>query len=491
MPRDDLRIGLEGFPKNFDPRQASDIYSFNLIETLYNGLVKPSAGGQYEPDLAEKIEPEGANRYRVTLRPHVRFHHGEELTSADVQCTYESVLDPATGSPARTSFEPIRKIEILSALELRLVLDRPYAPIFEALTQPVLPCDLLKRGHDFRAEPVGTGFLRLLRKEPPSYVELEPFPNYFAGASKLPRRVRFTASPNATTRVLALLHGDLDLAVNNVSALYVDYLRKKGGLDILTGPGTRFTYMGFNLRDPVTGNLLVRRAIAHAVGREALVRYRLRGTADLAHALLPASHWAGLADGPRYEFSPEKAEALLDEAGFPKPPGGGPRLRLQYKTSQNKDALRNIEVIRENLSRVGIAVNVQPYEWGTYFEQIKRGDFQLYSLSWVGVADPDFYYNVFHSRETPESGGRNRGRYASAEVDALLERGRAELDPARRAGIYRELQRILARDLPYLPLWHDRNVAIVGVRVRGYALDERGSFRALWAVSVSAGEAGP
>lgn len=473
-----FRIGIESFPVNLDPRLAADAYSGDVIETLYNGLVAPADGGGYELDLASKIEAEGPLSYRITLRDGVRFHHGKMLGAEDVACTYKSVQDPATGSPVKASFESLEPVEVLSPLELRIRLNRPYAPFYETLTFPILPCDLLGNGHDFREQPVGTGFLRFVAKQPPSWVELAPFQDHFRGAPDLPT-VRFINLANPTTRVLSLLRGELDLAVNNIPALYVDYLRKKGSVVIQQTPGVAFSYIGFNLKDPVLGNLNVREAIAHAINREDIVRYRQRGTADLANSILPASHWATPKDLSAWDYDPELSKKLLDEAGYPAPPDGSPRISLLYKTSQNKDRLRMIEVIRQQLARVGIEINVQPYEWGTFFDQIKRGDFQLYSLTWTGATDPDFYYNVFHSEEVPEKGGRNRGRYSNPEVDRLFEAGRTEMNIEKRAKIYQEAQRILMRDMPYLPLWHEKNIAVLSRKVEGYQLDALASFRAL------------
>ena len=482
-----LRIALESFPTNLDPRLATDAYSFDIIETLYNGLLRPSDSGGFEADLAQAVYQTDPRTFEITLRSGVYFHDGTPLSASDVLCTYRSVMDPATGSPVRGSFDPVQGIEVIDALRLRIRLAQPIAAFPEALTLGILPCALLRSGHDFRAAPVGTGFLKFIRSESPSHVDLEPNADYFRGPTQLPK-VRFRNVPNPTTRVLSLLHGEIDLAVNNVSALYVDYLRKEEGLRIETSPGTSFTYIGFNLEDPVLSNVNVRRAIAHAIDREELVKYRQRGLADIAHSLFPAGHWAALGDGLHYDYNPARAKELLTSAGYPDPGGGAPRIRLLYKTSQNKDRLRTIEVIRQQLSQVGIEIEIQPYEWGTFFDQIKRGDFQLYSLSWIGVTDPDFYFGVFHSKETPENGGRNRGRYANPRIDLLFGLARTEMNDEARAALYREAQRILMEDLPYVPLWHDRNVAIVSKRVQGYALDRLASFRALESVSLAGGE---
>ena len=131
---------------------------------------------------------------------------------------------------------------------------------------------------------------------------------------------------------------------------------------------------------------------------------------------------------------------------------------------------------------MGIGVSVRSYEWGTFYGDIKAGNFQLYTLSWVGVTDPDIYYYVFHSASRPPAGA-NRGGYANPEVNLLLEDARRHLDPERRKRDYARVQEILARDLPYVSLWHYDNVAVLRRRVHGFVLDPRGdlgSLREVW-----------
>lgn len=475
----ELRIALESRPTNLDPRLATDAYSYDVIETLYNGLFRHTDTGEWAPDLAASVEQESKRVWRIRLREGVHFHDGHVLTARDAACTYASIQDPGLGSPLRGSFDPLGRVEVLGLLELRLTLKESYAPFFEMLTTPVLPCEAIKAGRDFNARPLGTGFLRFVERQDPSWILLEPFPEYFGERAELPAKVRFRTVPDATTRVLSLLRGEIDLSVNNVPILYVDYIREKGRLEIQTSPGTSFTYIGFNLRDPILSKQKVRQAIAHAIDRETLVKYRMKGHADIAHTILPDNHWAAARDVVVYDYDPVRAQALLDEAGYPRPADGSARFSLVYKTSQNKERLRMIEVIRQQLEKVGIALDVRSYEWGTFFSQIKQGDFQLFSLSWIGVTDPDFYYGVFHSGETPARGGRNRGFYSNEQVDVLLEKARHTMKRAERADYYGKIQRILSRELPYLPLWYDRNIAIHQPRVAGFELGPLASFRRL------------
>ena len=150
-----------------------------------------------------------------------------------------------------------------------------------------------------------------------------------------------------------------------------------------------------------------------------------------ANGLLAPLNWAYDETVPRWPYDPVRAKRLLDEAGFSDPDGNGPlpRFRLSFKTT-NIDLRRRIaEALKEQLQEVGIELEIRSYEWGTFFSDIKKGNFHLYSLAWVGIMDPDIFYQIFHSQSVPPAGD-NRGRYHNAELDRLLEQGRATTDAA-------------------------------------------------------------
>jgi peptide/nickel transport system substrate-binding protein len=188
-----------------------------------------------------------------------------------------------------------------------------------------------------------------------------------------------------------------------------------------------------------------------------------------ATGMLSPHNWAYEGRVRRWRYDPECAKRLLDEAGYPDPDGDGPvpRFRLSFKTT-NIDLRRRIaEAFKEQLMQVGIELELRSYEWGTFFNDVKRGNFHLYSLAWVGIEDPDAYYQIFHSAAVPPDGD-NRGRYQNPSVDRLLERGRATLDRTERRRIYGEVQRLLAEDLPYIPLWWWQNVIVKKPWLRGF-----------------------
>lgn len=473
IPAGYVRLALETDPLNLDPRLSIDAASVRVSQLLYNGLLRLDERGRLVGDLAESWRLEGDRVYTVQLKRGVRFHDGRELTATDVVHTFRSILDPALASPRREGLSRLAKVEAVGPLTVRFTLTEPHAPFLDELMQPVVPEGADKQ---FGSHPVGTGPFRLLRWLPGERVELAAFAGHFAGAPHVPG-LAIRIIPDDTTRILELERGGLDLVQNLVGPDMVARLSANPRLTVLQSPGSIYCYLGFNLEDPLLRRPTVRRAVAHALDREAMIRHLLKGLGRPAESLLPESHWAYEPNLPRYGCDPALAERLLDAAGLPRRTDGW-RFSLLYKTTQMDLSKRKAELIQNQLARVGIKVDIRSYEWATFFSDIQRGSFQLYSLDWVGLSDPDIYRYLFHSASIPP-GGANRGRYRNPEVDQLLDEGRATLNFERRRDLYRRVQRIVARDLPYLSLWHYTNVVVMSRGLSGFTPHPDGSWYSL------------
>jgi peptide/nickel transport system substrate-binding protein len=227
--------------------------------------------------------------------------------------------------------------------------------------------------------------------------------------------------------------------------------------------------------DPQLADPRVRQAIALAIDREKIVRGKFDGRAVLATGLLAPGHWSYSGDVPRWNHDPARARALLDQAGYPDPDGDGPRPRftLTYKTSSDGFRVSVARLIAQDLEDVGIDVEMRSFEFATFFADIKRGNYQLASMQTGEIAEPDMYFTYFHSSRIPSPAApdlANRWRYRSAAADRLIDEGRHALDRGERTRIYAELQRIMATDLPVIPLWHEDNVAVMNRDLEGFEL---------------------
>ncbi|MBI3090888.1 MAG: ABC transporter substrate-binding protein [Candidatus Tectomicrobia bacterium] len=493
-----LRIALDSRPTNLDPRFALDANSSRIAQLIFNGLVRYDERSRVAPDLALSWEQPSPTTFIFHLRPGVRFHDGRPLTAEDVVYTYTSLLDPELASPKRGSYRGLQEVTALDSLTVRFTLSAYEAPFLGNLSLGILPRPApagdarAREGmrtfppHADQRQLIGTGPFRFARWVGDDALELRANRDSFEGPPKL-AGLLFRVIPEQTVSVLELENGGIDLIQNEVAPDLLPRLRRNPALRVVTGPGTNYSYFGFNFTDPILRRWEVRAAIAHAIDRRSIIRHLLRGLAEPATGLLSPLNWAYDGEVATYPYDPARARALLDAAGFPDPDGAGPapRFRLHYKTTQNDLRQRIALVLQEELAEIGIELQVRFFEWGTFFADIARGNFQLYTLTWVGVRDPDIYYYTMHSASEPPQGA-NRGRYRSAPLDLLLERGRAAGTLEERRAIYSEVQRLVAAELPYVSLWYSTNIAVMRTTVQGFRLHPAGDFMSLREVELRA-----
>ncbi len=474
-----LVVGIESYPLQLDPRQATDANAVRIGNLIYDSLLRADENFQLRPELARSWRQLDARSYQLELRTDARFHNGRPLTAADVKFTYESILDPANRSPKRGLLKHLAAIEQTAAYQLHFRLDQPFAPFVEQFTLGIVAAGSASN----QRPPLGSGPFMLEKIAPGEKVTLKANPNYWGGQLALAGLV-FKIVPDALTRVLEFKNGAIDFMQNDLEPDMLPWLDKHTGANIGVYEGTTFQYIGINLDHPILRQRKVRQALALAIDRDAIIRHLLKDTATAASGVLAPANWAYEGNVRSWLHDPERAKRLLDEAGFPDPDDRGPRprFRLSFKTT-NIDLRRRIaEALKEQLLQVGIELEIRSYEWGTFYSDVKKGNFHLYSLAWVGVMDPDILYQIFHSGSVPPNGD-NRGHYSNPTLDRLLERGRTVASRSERKLIYSQAQKLLAEDLPYVPLWWWKNVVVSKPRVQGFVPYPDGDLISLKQVS--------
>jgi peptide/nickel transport system substrate-binding protein len=463
---DTIRFGLASTPANLDPRYATDATSARINRLLYQRLVDFDENVRPVPSLAswERLAP---THYRFHLtRPRPDFHDGSPLTAHDVAATYRSILEPGSASPHAGTLQRIARIEVLDTDTLDFFLHNP-DPLFPGYAViGILPATGIERGIPFHDTPVGSGPFRFAGRPAPGRVQLV--------RDRDGQLFEFTRVGDPTVRVLKLLRGELDLLQNDLPFELLGYLGEQDGIAVKYGAGSNFAYLGFNLRDTHTGKLAVRRAIAHAIDRQAIIDYVLGGAARVAAALLPPEHWAGNPALLPLDYNPARSRELLKQAGF----GVENPLQLNYKTSTDPVRLRIATILQQQLAEVGIRMTLNSYDWGTFFGDIKAGRFQLYSLMWVGIKTPDIFRYAFHSESLPPAGA-NRGRFTDAGADRLIQLSEQGVTMEEQAKSWRELQSRLLQQLPYVPLWYEDHVMVTRKTISGYRLSQDGNYDAL------------
>jgi peptide/nickel transport system substrate-binding protein len=554
-------ILLEAAPRDFDPRYVSDASSTKVSRLVFCSLttfetddlvpaleaaaeVRPAidqslpsaqSRGPSSPTSPQSTDPQSTDpqcsHWVVRLRPDVYWHDGVRVTADDVVFTYESILESNRPSPFRGDLQ--RKISRVYEQngEVHFELTAPVATFLADLTIGLVPKHILEPQGGYSASfgetLIGCGPFRYAGRYKDQKVVLERNELFFRPVG--PKHVIVRTVADEATRVLSVMAGSADVAVNVLSPPVVARLSQDPSVTVLHEPAACTTYMTFNLLDQRLSDARVRRAIALSIDRESIVRDQFHGMGVVADSIFPPLHWAHAPGLPGPVFDPARAAALLDEAGLPADPVTGVRIRFTLKVTTDRFR-RNIgALIAWQLSRVGIQVDLLPLELSTFLADVRQGNFELYILQLPEVTEPDILRWLLHSQAapvlTPQAGksrygspdrtlvppgfpdvagplasecrmrwwpqvlrqaaasfsGRVRGRPAGIGngnrsfffdpyMDCMLDLGFLTVDPARRVAFYTEAQEIAARELPVLPLWHEDNVAVLRSDVEGYSL---------------------
>jgi peptide/nickel transport system substrate-binding protein len=325
---------------------------------------------------------------------------------------------------------------------------------------------------------IGSGPFEFVRYLQDQEVVLKRNDSYFgkkAGVSML----RFKIIPEEVVIALELRKGSVDLALNALAPDMVEVLRNDHGLKVIQTAGTNYQYIAFNLNDPVFRDIRVRQAFAYGIDRESIIKYLWRNQARPAAGMLPPNNWAYNGDVKMYPFDPQRARELLRQAGQE-------HLSFTYRVNNdNATAVQMTEIFQQQLREIGVSMQIQGNEYATFYADVIAGNFQAYSLRWIGSNnDPDIFNYVFHSKAVPPNGA-NRGHYANPRVDELIEFARRVADMDKRKNAYQEVQRILAEDLPYVSLFYLDVVCVSSKRVEGIELSPDGNFDFLTKIRIT------
>ena len=443
-PQQALVFAISSAPASLHPVLASDAVSERINNLLYSPLLELDAQGRARPGQVA-INQLDELTYRLQLQPGLLpYSDGSKPSIEDVLLTLQQARDTPT-SPHAATLSHLSSSQ-LDQGTLLLRLSRPDPRFAEKLHLGLAPASALRDGKSLARHPVGNGAYEFVAWDAQERISLKRLSDGLL--------LHFEPVPDPTMRALKLIRGEIHLLQNDLPYELYDYLQAKPQIALASSPGTTFSYLGFNLHDPLTGDRRIRQAIAHAIDREAIVRHLFLGHARTANTLLHPQHWAANPDLEPYAYDPARAQALLAQAGY------GPQqpLQLSYKTSTDPFRLRIAAALQAQLAEVGIELSIASYEWGTFFADIKAGRFQLYSLSWVGIRSPDIFRYVFHSDSLPPQGA-NRGRYINSDVDTWIEQADV-LPPAEARPLFVQIQQQLHQDLVYVPLWHEDNLLL-------------------------------
>ena len=486
-------IGLGDNIRTIDPigSPSVDAASERVRTLIFNSLVKKDEKFDYTGELASNIlRSSDGMTFTFTLRDGVKFHDGRVLSSADVKYTLDLVFSSNFAKSA-SFFEGagdnkrsyIQSVEAPDARTVVVTMTKPWVGLLSNLVPiAIIPKDSYESQ---KTHPLGSGPFKFIRYDNAQQVcDLEAFSEYWEGAPNL-QNVRVRVIPDMNAMQAELQAGRIDIAPlpTSLSPDAVKRLEQDPNLQVKVFSGSNVFLLTLNTASAPLDNVKVREAIAYSIDRESMIQKLLLGYGKIAASIIPEESWS-YTPGTTYSYDPAKAKSLLDEAGFTDPDGDGPRMRfakpIVYKVSGSSIAGRQYAgVIQNYLKEVGIPVEIQTPEANTLFDELRRGNFQIAYSQWVGGnQDPIFYKDLFATSEIPTETrpSRNRSRYSNAELDKLLEEAVNTFDRQRGRELYQQIQAIVSRDVPVLPLWYQSNIVIARKNVGNIQMNASGDW---------------
>ncbi len=498
-------IALGDNIRTIDPigSPSVDAASERVRTLMFNSLVKKDEKFDYVGELASEVKRSDDNlTFTFTLRDGVKFHDGRPFTSADAKYTLDLVFSSSFAKSAsfyegsgadRKSL--IKSVEAPDPKTLVVTTVKPWTGLLSNLVAvAMIPMNSYEsiRAHtgtavsDLTREGIsGTGPFKFVSYDSSQQVlDLQANPDYWDGPPHIPTiRVRVISDTNALQAELRSARVDIAPLPTSLLPDAVKLLGQDPKLQVLQFTGSNLNLLTLNCSQPPLNDVRVRQAIAYAVDREGLIRDLLLGQGKIAHSILPEESWAYHA-GQKYSFDPATAKKLLDEAGLKDPDGDGPQLRFAkpviFKVSGSSVSAKNYAgVIQNYLKDVGVPASIETAELNTLFDELRRGNFQIFYGQWVGGnQDPIFFKDLFATSEIPTEtrASRNRSRYSNKELDALIDEAVNTFDREKAKVLYARIQDIVTRDVPVFPLWYQANIVIAQKKVGNINVNASGDW---------------
>ncbi|MBY0336648.1 MAG: ABC transporter substrate-binding protein [Acetobacteraceae bacterium] len=472
-----VTIAVGGAFSSLDPHFHNLTPNRALTQHLFDGLLEPDADLRPQPGLAHGFRPLDDNSWEFRLREGVRFHDGRPLTADDVAFTFARIPH-VTGSPSGYGFftRPVREVVVVDAHTVRLVTNGP-APLIPALMSGF---SIVGRAQaeglttaDFNSgrAAIGTGPYRLVSYTAGDRAVFQRNEDWYGGRPAW-ARVTYRFIGHDSARLAALKAGDVDL-IDQVPTRDAAEVGRDARFTLFTKAGVRNIYLyldqgrartphaldnqGRPLPENPLRDLRVRRALSLAINREGMVRQVMDGQAVPSGQLLPAG---SIGHDPTLRpdaFDPDRARALLAEAGFPQ----GFQLTLHGPHDRYVNDAQILQAVAQMWARIGVRTRVEAMPSNVFFSRAARDEFSVGLLGWgTGTGEPDSPLGALLA--TLDRGrGRglnNRSLYSNPAMDAVLDRALVTLDLAGREALYREATGLVLRDQAIIPLHHQVNI---------------------------------
>ena len=492
----ELIVGASQEAVNFNPLLYANTGPETLPDVLmFDSLMKMQPDGTYVPVLATEVptvENGGVSEdglvWTFRLRDDVTWHDGEPFTAEDVKFTWETVMNPDVAVRSRTGHDKVEGVETPDDQTVVMTLREPFAP-FQTLwttgVTSIIPAHILSTVEDINtapfntSAPVGTGPFKFVEHVGGDHLTVERNPDYHLGAPNL-ERIIVKLVPEVPVLFTQLRTGEIQVVdYQGIQPDRWEEVQSEEGLTTLISPSNFVEFIYFNNSLPQFQDKAVRKAIYHATDVQTIVDVIYYGLQNPTLTYLPPDHWAYNPDVQTYPFDLQAAAALLDEAGWVVGDDGvrakdGVRLAFGMSTSAGNQSRESAQqILQQNYQEIGIELTIDNRPAATLWtEDVPAGQFDTLMVAWDNAipSDPDPTSRLNSTMIPAEGGaGANYVQFKNEEADALMERGITETDQDARAEIYRELQVLLAEELPWAPLFNNVNLFGHVSSLQGYA----------------------
>ena len=452
-----LTAALGGEPDQLDPHVTSAYYSFEVLENVYDTLVEPNENLEVEPSLAtDWTTSEDQLTWTFTIRDDATFSDGSPLTAEDVAYSYNRIIDEELNSSYK--FASTNSIKATDPQTLIIKQSEPTPNLLASLGgfkgMGIVQQENVESG-DIKNNPIGSGPFKVAEWTNGDSLELVRNEEYWGEAPALDG-VTFTFVKDPTVALQNLQGGEVQWT-DNLPPQQVDSLEDSDEVELGTAPSSDYWYLALNQEREPFDDVDVRRAVAFALDRDAIVKAAKFGNATVNQTAIPeTSSW--YYDYAPYDHDPDQAQQLLDDAGVDD-------LSMDLMvTSEYPETVSAAQVIADQLSDVGIEVEIRDLDFASWLDEQGKGNFDSFMLGWLGNIDPDeFYYAQHHSKGTFNFQG-----YSNPEVDRLLDEAKTETDQETRKGLYDDAAKQIVDDASYIYLYNPDVTVAWAPEVEGY-----------------------
>ncbi|WP_250527320.1 ABC transporter substrate-binding protein [Caballeronia sp. GAWG2-1] len=471
-----LRVAFTSDTKTLDPTFSVNFSERQPLYLIYNTLLSVTPDASIGPELAERWEIlDAGKRLVLHLKDGVRFHDGTPFDAAAVKINLDQRLDPAVGSPLRPQLAAIvESVQADNPRTVTLHLKSPSPALLGMLAQRegfmASPAAMMKYGKDFATHPVGTGPFVFKEWIPGNSLTVDKNPAYWEPGKPYLDRVVFSDTSNPIVAMQRLRTGEVDY-ISALSPIDIRPIEKQPGIVLDPGPASRWYALQWQIDRPPFNNPLVRQAIAHAVDRKRIVEILMNGKVPIAESIAPPGAWWFDASVKSYPYDPAKARALLSQAGVA-------NLTVNLSTPQIMLMQQIDQLVQEQLKAVGVTVKLDPIAQSDWYPRLSQGLINFSPIRWAQRPDPDGLFPLLFG----STGAQNSTKYHNPEVDKLLQQARDAIDQPTRKKLYGEIEAIITRDLPYVPLFFSIEYAAMRSNVHNHVWlpDEIPRFRNMW-----------